>query len=103
MRSDALLPAPKVAKLLPLLASPHDGEVVATARAIGRVLATSGLDWHALASTLTGSAMCAPRHSWSAMSRSQRLDTLHRLLGSDGLTSVKQRAVLDELIGEVLS
>lgn len=45
--------APKLAKLLPLLASDHDGEVVATARAIGRTLVAAGLDWHALAAALT--------------------------------------------------
>jgi hypothetical protein len=33
----------RLAKLLPRLASEHDGEVVATARAIGRTLAAVGL------------------------------------------------------------
>ena len=37
--------APQLSKLIPLLASDQDGEVVATARAIGRVLTTKGLDW----------------------------------------------------------
>lgn len=41
--------APKLGKLLPRLASDHDGEVVATARAIGRTLQGVGLDFHALA------------------------------------------------------
>ena len=39
----------KVAKLLPMLASDRDGEVVATARAIGRTLRVAGLDLHVLA------------------------------------------------------
>jgi hypothetical protein len=46
----ALAPvASKIAKLIPLLASHHDGEVVATARAIERTLKSAGLDLHALA------------------------------------------------------
>jgi hypothetical protein len=45
--------APKLAKLLPMLATSHDGEVVATARAIGRTLQSAGLDWHSLAAAIT--------------------------------------------------
>lgn len=43
---------PKLAKLLPLLASNHDGEVVAAARAIVRTLTAAGSDLHALAVAL---------------------------------------------------
>lgn len=39
----------QVAKLIPRLASDHDGEVVATARALDRTLRTAGLDFHAIA------------------------------------------------------
>jgi hypothetical protein len=42
----------KIAKLIPRLASPHDGEVVATARAIERTLRGAGLDFHTLAKAL---------------------------------------------------
>jgi hypothetical protein len=35
--------------LIPRLASPHDGEVIATARAVGRALQSPGCDWHDLA------------------------------------------------------
>jgi hypothetical protein len=45
--------APTLGKLIPLLASNHDGEVIATARAIDRVLKSSGRDWHDLAATLS--------------------------------------------------
>lgn len=48
--------APKLAKLLPMLATDHDGEVLATVRAIGRTLQSAGLDFHALSSAL-GSAI----------------------------------------------
>ncbi len=43
----------KLAILIPLLASDKDGEVVATARAIGRQLQKTGSDWHDLAARLT--------------------------------------------------
>lgn len=50
----ALTPiAPKLAKLIPLLSSDKDGEVVATARAIERTLRAEGFDWHDLASVVT--------------------------------------------------
>lgn len=39
----------KLSKLIPRLASDYDGEVVATARAIERILSASGLTWHDLA------------------------------------------------------
>jgi hypothetical protein len=45
--------APKLAKILPLLASDKDGEVIATARAIGRMLAGAQADWHDLVRVLT--------------------------------------------------
>ncbi len=45
--------APKLQKLIPRLASPHDGEVVATVRAIERTLRSAGLDLHALAESIT--------------------------------------------------
>ena len=38
----------KVLKMLPRLATNHDGEVVATARAIERTLQAAGSDWHGL-------------------------------------------------------
>jgi hypothetical protein len=66
------LPSPastKIAKLLPMLASDKDGEVVATVHAIGRTLKNAGSDWHALAAVLTNSAP-APEpepQSWHEM------------------------------------
>lgn len=46
--------AAKLSRLLPRLASDHDGEVVATARAVRRALDGAGLDLHDLAGRLTG-------------------------------------------------
>ncbi len=42
----------KIEKLIPLLASNHDGEVVATARAIQRVLESAGSSLHEMAGAL---------------------------------------------------
>jgi len=65
---------PKIMKLLPLLASEHDGEVVAAARAIGRTLAATGLDWHALADAIqtlpvSAALVSTPRRSSSSSNR----------------------------------
>jgi hypothetical protein len=123
----ALAPVgPKLSKLLALLSSDHDGEVIAAARAIGRTLGNAGLSFHDLAAALTGSARGeqVAHPSWAELSRSERLDVLDKLLASNVLSgwerafckktyawlhlrpgsqlSVKQRAVVDELIAEVL-
>jgi hypothetical protein len=42
-----------VSKLIPRLASNHDGEIVATARAIDRALKANRLDWHDLTRAIT--------------------------------------------------
>ena len=52
--------APKLAKIIPMLSSPNDGEVVNTARAIERTLKGIGADWHDLAKALTAPAMARP-------------------------------------------
>jgi hypothetical protein len=59
---------PMLGKLIPRLASNHDGEVVATVRAIERVLKSSGRDWHDLTRAIVASPQ--PRHE----SRERDLD-----------------------------
>lgn len=44
--------APRLSKLIPRLASDHEGEVVATVAAIRRTLENGGLDLHALAAAI---------------------------------------------------
>lgn len=44
--------APRLAKMIPRLASDHPGEVVATVAAIRRTLEAGGLDLHALAAAI---------------------------------------------------
>ncbi len=52
---------PVIARLLPLLSSPFDHEVVATARAIERALKSRKLDWHDVAAAVT---VQAPPTQW---------------------------------------
>ena len=45
--------AAKLAKIIPRLATEHEGEVVNAVGAISRILVGAGLDWHVLASVRT--------------------------------------------------
>ena len=47
-------PAPRLDPLIRRLATNHDGEVVATVRAIGRALKAAGHDFHDLADAVSG-------------------------------------------------
>ena len=48
--------ATKLAKLISRLATEHDGEVIATVRAISRTLTAANLDWHAIAAAVEAPA-----------------------------------------------
>ena len=61
------LPAPLIPqldKLIRHLSSNHDGEVVATVRAIGRVLKSGGCDWHDLAARFRTPVTQIPHADW---------------------------------------
>jgi hypothetical protein len=111
----------KISKLIPRLGSAFDGEVVATARAIGRTLQASGRDWHDLAKAAEAISLPAPaveanrQGIWENLSLEQRealLGKLHgeawlsaweeqfveSLRGRSGRTSPKQAAVMERLI-----
>jgi hypothetical protein len=51
----------KLKQCILLLSSQHDGEVVAAARAINRLLGTANRDWHWLADRVTAGAEPAKR------------------------------------------
>lgn len=59
-KQSLLIAAPMLTKLIPLLGSNHDGEVVATVRAIERTLSGIGNDFHDLAAALTAKAVPVP-------------------------------------------
>jgi hypothetical protein len=69
-RSEATAFALIIPKLILLLSSDKDGEVVSAARAIGRVLAGAGLDFHDLANALGAEEMvrCEPE-TWREVAR----------------------------------
>jgi hypothetical protein len=50
---------PTLAKLIVMLSSDRDGEILATVAAIGRVLAANRVDWHDFAA-----AMLSPIEDW---------------------------------------
>jgi hypothetical protein len=66
--------APRLGQLVRLLSSPVDGEVVATARAIGRTLVAAGADFHDLASVVERSVPDAPAIETRRSSDNQRHD-----------------------------
>jgi hypothetical protein len=61
--------APTISKLIPRLGSNHDGEVIATARAIQRVLRGAGRDWHDLAAVVSPPTANVSGDDWRAMAR----------------------------------
>ena len=75
-RTSRLSPhAPRLEKLLLMLSTDRDGEVLSAARAIGRTLQTAGSDWHDLAGSLiapapnsqTKNARDDSNNNWRAM------------------------------------
>jgi Bifunctional DNA primase/polymerase, N-terminal len=82
---------PILAKLLPLLSSPHDGEVVASARAIERILKSEKRDWHDIVRALPmlappprGAREGAPP-LWCYLDSEGRLQWLAALASEPGL------------------
>ena len=100
----ALAPiSPKLGKLIALLSSDKDGEIVAAVRAIGRVLKDAGADWHDLANAVsrplppaTVNYRDAPQRpparayggapTWGRLTREQKLHWLDRLPDADWLS-----------------
>jgi hypothetical protein len=102
----------KLADLLPRLDSDQAGEVVATAAAIGRVLRSSGHDWHDLSALILSAPVPEGRPSddtpdWQIMVETAlRLqlwrsdwerDFLHGLQQWTGEPTEKQRVVLQRI------
>jgi hypothetical protein len=84
----------KLAKLILLLSSPTDGEVVAAARAIGRTLNSVGCDWHDLATLLQSSTNLLPSEWRQAVAECLRWPELLLPKKFDFLTGVRRQAKL---------
>jgi hypothetical protein len=109
---------PILARLVPRLDSPHDGEIIATAKAIERVLHSSSMDWHDLTKAITApppipwqpnrteSHESAEMRTWlEAISRETWLNDWSRSFIANILArrsldslSVKQRTCVDRII-----
>ena len=93
----------RLEKLIPLLASNHDGEVVATARAIGSALAAEGFDLHDLAGSLvpyiakreTVSATIAPVPVFEELTLFERRAWLEAIRKVDWLTPFERDHIED--------
>jgi hypothetical protein len=101
---------PTLGKLIPLLASNHDGEVVAVAHAIDRVLKSSGRDWHDLAAAIfppdadtdwRRDARFCNRHR--ALLSDRELDFIAALACWNGEPSDKQRRWLRGIVEKIRS
>ena len=127
MTSAIVAVAPKLTRLIPLLGSDKDGEVVATARAIGRTLAQAGADFHDLAAAIARAEPPGPvepvcwRHippservMWLAeMQASRLLSPWEQDFSTSILTQVrfrpwsalspKQMAVLNRLVSKFIA
>lgn len=95
--------APKIAKLIPRLASEHDSEVVATARAIRRVLDDASADLHDLANLVADVGRPKPAMivglppDWRSLSRGDRSLWLHALARQDDMLSAWEAAFIADI------
>src|ERR1700712_839577 len=71
--------AAKLAKIIPRLATEHEGEMINTVHAISRILVGAGLDWHALAKVIkdAGSLQTTP-FDWTECASDQAAPAPHQ-------------------------
>lgn len=89
--------APKMAKLIPMLGTDQDGEIIATVRAIRRTLDGAGLDLHDLARALSG---VSPRPEWTSPHSSEPSPRKPTRFSFSGVSSKKARAEIAGLLAE---
>jgi hypothetical protein len=93
----------RIAAILPRLGSNHDGEVIASVRAMQRILASANLDWHDLTATFQSGAATAPTlpsqkkgrpcpkepraPRWKTLGAERRASWLVAILDADNLSS----------------
>ena len=92
MTTTLITAAPKLSKLIPLLASDKPGEVVATAAAITRTLKQIGADWHDLTAVLTRAkpSDASPQLAWRDIPDSEQAGWLARMSTSRLLSAWEQ-------------
>ena len=98
---------PTLGKLIPRLASNHDGEVVATVRAIQRLLKSAGRDLHDLAACL-GAPVAQQDADWRRDVRfcfehanllsEREIDFITNIARSPGKPTIKQMNWLHDIV-----
>jgi hypothetical protein len=90
----------KLKKCMLMLSSRHDGEVVAAARQINRLLASASVDWHWLANRVDGGAV------WSTADMQRAADEAYRAGRQDAapawrdVDAIDHRAAADWLLSK---
>jgi hypothetical protein len=85
--------APRLGALIRMLGSDRDGEALAAARAIGRVLKASGQDFHALAETIENAPHAVAPHAAPTRDEPDDLNwkAVAKQLLADGELSPRER------------
>ncbi len=91
--------AQRIAKIIPRLATNHDGEVIASVRAIERILAHEGHDLHALASIIEigdkplQAFTSTSTRSWRHLPDAWRAHLLTQLMSAADLSDWEQKFI----------
>lgn len=95
--------ARRLGKALALLGSPEDGEALAAARAVGRLLEAAGMNWHALAAMVMREAPGAtrPGFTFAALAPRTARKQMGFLAWRPGVTAI-ERARLESLRARLL-
>ncbi|MGG5821706.1 hypothetical protein [Falsiroseomonas sp. HW251] len=95
--------ARRLGKALPLLGSPEHGEALAAARAVGRILAAAGMDWHAFAAMVAAETQRqdTPAFTFATASRRAARKVMAHLARQPG-TSPADMARLERLRARLL-
>jgi hypothetical protein len=94
----------RIAKTLTLLASPEDGEALAAARALGRLLEGAGMDLHALGALVAGEMerRAAPAFTFATLPPRAARKQMGFLAWRPGTTAI-ERARIEILRGRLLN
>src|SRR5262249_8102468 len=104
---------PTIGKLIPRLASDYDAEILATVRAIERLLKSAGHDWHDLAASITKPTIQRSETDWRQEARfcvanasllnERELDFVATIAQQHRSPTVKQRQWLADIADRLRS
>ena len=92
--------APRLGALIRVLASPQDGEVLAAARAIGRVLKGVNSDFHALAETVENAPHAVAPHAARAHGEPDTINwtVMAKQLIATGRLSAREKEFVSDMV-----